>query len=188
MINHEYNASPINERDVTRATVSGRAEVNRVTTALRNKGGVWRDLLLVATPEQIGTREGRRIHGRYTVTQEDLRIGALHDDAVCKCTYQIDVHSTDPSKGKGFETETFTAKPYDIPLRALIAKDVDNLLLAGRCISGDFIAHSSYRVTGISVALGQSAGAAAALASTRKMEVADVGMSRVREVLKTVIR
>ena len=37
-------------------------------------------------------------------------------------------------------------------MRALVARDVDGLLLAGRCISGDFIAHSSYRVTGTGIA------------------------------------
>ena len=55
--------------------------------------------------------------------------------------------------------------PYDIPLRALIAKDVDGLMMAGRCISGDFLAHASYRVTGNAVAMGEAAGAVAAIAS-----------------------
>ncbi|MET0262869.1 MAG: FAD-dependent oxidoreductase, partial [Rariglobus sp.] len=53
-------------------------------------------------------------------------------------------------------------EPYDIPLRALIAKDVTNLLMAGRCISGDFLSHASYRVTGNSVSTGEAAGRAAA--------------------------
>jgi hypothetical protein len=52
------------------------------------------------------------------------------------------------------------AKPYDIPLGALIAADVDGLMMAGRCISGDFIAHSSYRVTGNAVPMGEAAGVA----------------------------
>jgi hypothetical protein len=56
-------------------------------------------------------------------------------------------------------------KPYDVPLRALIAKDVDGLMMAGRNISGDFIAHASYRVTGNSVAMGEAAGVTAALAA-----------------------
>jgi hypothetical protein len=60
------------------------------------------------------------------------------------------------------------AKPYDVPLRALIASDVDGLMMAGRNISGDFIAHSSYRVTGNSVAMGEAAGVTAALAALSK--------------------
>ena len=48
-------------------------------------------------------------------------------------------------------------------MAALVAADVDGLLMAGRCISGDFVAHSSYRVTGNAVAMGEAAGHAAAL-------------------------
>jgi hypothetical protein len=58
-------------------------------------------------------------------------------------------------------------KPYDIPLPALIAADVDGLMMAGRCISGDFIAHASYRVTGNAVPMGEAAGLASA-ASIKK--------------------
>jgi hypothetical protein len=54
-------------------------------------------------------------------------------------------------------------KPYDIPLPALIAADVDGLMMAGRCISGDFIAHASYRVTGNAVPMGEAAGLASAV-------------------------
>ena len=53
-------------------------------------------------------------------------------------------------------------KPYDIPYPSLVAADVDGLLVAGRCISGDFVAHSSYRVTGNSVPMGEATGLAAA--------------------------
>jgi len=56
-------------------------------------------------------------------------------------------------------------KPYQIPLRSLIAKDVTNLMMAGRCISGDFYAHASYRVTGNAVPMGEAAGKVAAKAS-----------------------
>ena len=65
-------------------------------------------------------------------------------------------------------------QPYDIPMRALISRDVPNLLLGGRCISGDFVAHSSYRVTGIAAATGQAAGVAAALAAQQRTMPADL--------------
>ena len=197
MINHEYCVSPINERDVTRATVRGRAEVNRVVNALRRKGRPWDELQIVATPEQIGTREGRRIHGRYTVTEHDIRNAARHDDAVCRVSYWIDIHSTNPKEGKAFEPTSSDAKPepnqiaeppkllsYDIPIRAQLAKDVDNLMMAGRCISGDFVAHSSYRVTGVSVALGQAAGTAAALAAKEQKLPCDLSFPLVKKTLE----
>jgi len=184
MINHEYGVSPINERDVTLATLRGRAEVNRVVKALRERGGPWSDLLLVATPEQVGTREGRRIHGRYTVNTEDMRNSVRHEDVVCNVTYWIDVHSTDPKQGKGIEKEPFVSRPYDIPMRALLAKDLDNLMMAGRCISGDFLAHSSYRVTGVAVALGQAAGVTSAIAAKSGVLPIDVSYLEFRIALE----
>ena len=168
MANHEYGVSAIDADAITRATLRARAEVHGMVAGLRSLGGPWREVELVATGGQIGVREGRRIHGRYTVTTDDVLSGARHEDAVCRVSFPIDVHSLDPSRGKSYDAvnRSLTSKPYDIPLRALMARDVDGLLMAGRCISGDFIAHSSYRVTGDAVTMGQAAGTVAALAAT----------------------
>ena len=53
--------------------------------------------------------------------------------------FPVDIHSTDPGQSKGIAPSGVRARPYDVPYRALIARDVGGLLLAGRCISGDFI-------------------------------------------------
>lgn len=165
MANHEYDVKGTNARDLTQATLRARAELHRLIDGLRSLGGAWRNVRIVATGAQIGVREGRRIHGLYTLTQDDLREGRKHEDAVCRATFGIDVHSTNSKNEKGIEKAAFRAKPYDIPLRSLIARDVNGLMMAGRNISGDFIAHSSYRVTGNSVAMGEAAGKVAALAA-----------------------
>lgn len=165
MANHEYGVSGLDVRETTHATLRAREELHRIVDGLRASGGIWRNLHIVATGAQIGVREGRRLHGRYTVSTDDLREGRRHEDAVCRVSYEIDVHATDPKQDKGIEKNSFAARPYDIPIRALIAKDVDGLLMAGRCISGDFIAHSSYRVTGNAVAMGEASGVTAALAA-----------------------
>ena len=79
--------------------------------------------------------------------------------------------------------ERVRAKPYDIPYRALVARDVRGLLLAGRCISGDFIAHSSYRVTGNAVAMGQAAGTLAAASAASDAAPRDVPWHDVSQAL-----
>ena len=162
MANHQYLVKGTNADDLSRATLEARAEVRRIVDGLRSLGGCWANLRLVSTGAQIGVREGRRIHGRYTVTADDLRNGAQHEDAAADVTFCVDIHSVDPKKDKGLHTGGIKTKPYQIPLRALIARDVDGLLLAGRCISGDFFAHASYRVTGNAVATGEAAGCHAA--------------------------
>jgi hypothetical protein len=165
MSNHEYGVSAVDAAQISEATLRARAEIHKQIEALRALGDPWKHLQIVATAEHIGVREGRRIHGRYTVSAQDLIAGARHDDAVCRVSFPVDVHSPNPQETKGIRREGVRAQPYDIPYRALIARDVEGLLMAGRCISGDFIAHSSYRVTGNAVAMGEAAGTAAAIAS-----------------------
>lgn len=170
MMNHEYGIKAWDAAEITAATVRARAEMNLMVSNLRKLGGPWEGIQIVATAEQIGVRDGRRIKGRYTVLKDDLAQGARHDDAVTRVTFGIDVHalSAEHNKQHAIMPKELKMQPYDIPLRALIAKDVDGLMMAGRCISGDFIAHSSYRVTGNAVAMGEAAGVTAALAALSK--------------------
>jgi len=168
MFNHEYGVKPFDPAAVTRATVNARAEMNKMVDGLRGLGGGWEGLQIVATAEQIGVRDGRRLAGRYTVSTDDMIEGARHDDAATRATFGVDIHATTGEHNKEKASSHATGikvKAYDIPLRALIAKDVDGLMMAGRCISGDFISHSSYRVTGNAVGMGESAGVAAAIAA-----------------------
>lgn len=170
MMNHEYGIKPFDAAQVTEATVRARSELNKIVNGLRKLGGPWEGIQIAATAEQIGVRDGRRIAGRYTVNKDDLINGARYEDAVVRPTFSVDIHavSAEHNKTAAYSNAGVKVKPYDIPLRALIAKDVDGLMMAGRCISGDFIAHASYRVTGNSVAMGEAAGAVAAIAATSK--------------------
>lgn len=171
MTNHEYGVSAFDAEAITAATIRARREVHDIVRGLRGLGGPWRQLAVVATAEQIGVREGRRIRGRCQITAKDLATGLRHDQAVCRAKFPIDVHALSAAGDKQVD-QTFRqggVKPYDIPYPALIAADVDGLLMAGRCISGDFVAHSSYRVTGNAVPMGEAAGLAAATSIRRKV-------------------
>lgn len=171
MTNHEYGVSAFDANAITAATIRARKEVHDLVAGLRGIGEPWKELSVVATAEQIGIREGRRIRGRYQITAEDLAKGLRHDQAVCRASFPIDVHALDTLGNKEVDRRFKSGgqKPYDIPFPALIAADVDGLLMAGRCISGDFIAHSSYRVTGNAVPMGEAAGRAAAVSIARKV-------------------
>ncbi len=165
MTNHEYGVPAFDADAISQATVRARREIHDIVGGLRKLGGIWADLSVVATAEQIGIREGRRIRGRYEVTLDDLAAGLKHEQAVCTVKFGIDVHALDQAGAKQID-QTWKGRgmrPYDIPYPALVAADVDGLLMAGRCISGDFVAHSSYRVTGNSVPMGEAAGLAAAV-------------------------
>jgi len=185
--NHEYGRSGLDAREVTEATIHARAELHELVDGLRSLAGPWQELRLVATGSHIGIREGRRIHARYTVSVDDALEGAKHEDAVCHVTVGIDVHSPDPAATKSYSQETrWRTQPYDIPVGALIARDVDGLLLAGRCIGGDFLAHSSYRMTGLAATMGQGAGALAAVAAQTDALPHDVPWPAVRAAITSL--
>lgn len=189
MFNHEYGIKPWDAAEITAATVRARAEMHTMINGLRKLGGPWEGIQIVATAEQIGVRDGRRIAGRFNVQKEDLIKGARYDDAVVRVTFGVDIHSTTAEHNKSkapIHATDIKVKPYDIPLRALIAKDVDGLMMAGRCISGDFISHSSYRVTGNSVGMGEGAGVIAALAATSNRLPHEVPWSEGEARLKAI--
>jgi hypothetical protein len=174
MVNHQYGVSALDAGAVTQATIEARNEVNKIVDTLRNSGGMWSKMRIVTTAAQIGIREGRRIHGLYMLTKEDLMRGATFEDGVCTVNFVVDIHSLVKGEGGGYGSGGVKMKPYQIPLRSLISKDVKNLMMAGRCISGDFYAHASYRVTGNAVPMGEAAGkvsAMAALTNRLPMEV-----------------
>ena len=188
MANHEYGINATNAAQVTEATFRARGEIHQIVRGLRKLGGPWDGVQIAATPAQIGIRDGRRIRGRYVMTSEDLVQGAVQPDAVVRATFPVDIHalSAEDNKKAAYHNAGVKTKPYDIPLRALIARDVDGLMMAGRCISGDFIAHASYRVTGNAVAMGEAAGATAAVAAKNKTAPHAVPWSEVQSVIEEV--
>jgi hypothetical protein len=124
-----------------------------------------------------GKRESRRILGRYFLTERDLLEKTIFPDEVAYGGWFLDLHTpggllaehSEPSSAEGYsKTSKYAAKsfvgPYGIPLRSLIAKGVNNLLMAGRCISVTHAALGSVRVQGTTALMGQAAGTAASVA------------------------
>jgi hypothetical protein len=138
---------------------------------------------LASSGHKIGIREGRRILGEYTLTQQDIVGDTCKDfpDGVAVATSQIDFHSlTRPGHG-GWRKKVM---PYAIPLRALVPKGIKNLLVAGKPISGDQVAMSSYRMTPTVCTMGQAAGTAAGMAINAGLDdIRDLDVNLLREQL-----
>lgn len=103
--------------------------------------------------------------GRYLLTEQDLMAGRTFPDTVVhKANFCLDIHNpAGPGQLEHEEKCPKTPNEYDIPFSAMCPLNCDNLITAGRCISGTHVAHSSYRVMRICMAMGQAAGAAAAI-------------------------
>jgi len=163
-LNHQYSVSHDDNSGITQATIEARNEVFNAVANIR-KDPEWSEAHVIQTANFIGLREGRRLNGLYKISVADLQNGATFDDAICVVHLPVDLHSVNKAdeKAAGEAKETsynagLATKPYQIPARSLISADLDNLLMAGRCVSGDFYAHASYRVTGNSIPMGEAAG------------------------------
>ena len=180
MWTHIRGADGTNADDLTRAVIEGRRQVQTAVKLLQNVKDIFGGVRLVETAQQIGVRETRRILGEYHMEADDLIRGAAFDDGICRATFCVDIHSPDSDE----QVCNHKVKPYHIPYRCLVPLKVDRLLVAGRCISGSYEAHASYRVTGNCVATGEAAGTAAAESIRRNCTPRALDGRMVRAVLE----
>lgn len=148
-----------------------------------------------------GKRESRRIMGRYLMTEWDAIRCTVHDDEIAFGGWFIDLHTpggllaatSEPSSAEGYtETSEYAARsyagPYGIPMRMLIAKDLDNLMMAGRNVSATHCALATVRVMATTALMGQAAGLAAAMAIEHKTSVPDISASHYKAVQQQLLR
>lgn len=131
---------------------------------------------------RIGIRETRRIMGDYVLSTEDVLEGRKRDDGVAKGAHHIDVHGSGTAQ---LRRPIPNGGSYDIPYGSLVARSLQNVLLAGRNFSATREAHGSARVMGTCMAMGQAVGTAAAMVCENDLAtVRDVPVPDLRARLK----
>jgi len=178
-VNFQYGVNPDDIDALSKATSDGRAEVFEVFEKHKEIPG-YESIFTAFTGAHIGIREGRRIFGEYRITNEDIIEGRKFEDGICHVTAAVDVHKLEENDTLDCQRGVHS-KPYHIPYRTLVAKDCNNLLLAGRCISGDFYPHASYRMMGNMMTVGDAAGFAAAKCAKENILPKDVDGKEVKK-------
>ena len=128
----------------------------------------------------IGIREGRRVEALYSLCADDILAGRHFPDAVAVGSYHTDYHWPTVVQRAGTGV-TVQCPPHQIPLRAMRPRGAANLLVPGRCLGGDHLATSSFRVMGTCAQTGFAAGVTAALAApSRSVDAVSVPAVRAR--------
>ena len=148
---------------LTAAEQEGRRRVLAVTEFLKTLPPFAR-AFVSHVAAQVGVRESRRVIGRYQLTREDVLSGRKFPDGVARAAWPIELWH-DGHLGATY-AYLEDGQTYDIPLRSLQARDVDNLFVAGRCMSATHDALGSARVIGTCLATGEAVGLAAARMAT----------------------
>jgi hypothetical protein len=169
--------------DLSYAEWVSRGQMRQIEAFLQRYVPGFEDSYVVQSGVQVGVRETRRVMGDYQLTVDDVLGARKFDDAIARGAYPVDIHNP---KGSGTVLKRLPpGESYDIPLRCLLPKNTERLIVAGRCISGTHEAHSSYRVMPIVMATGQAAGVCAALASREETSPRNVDA---REVQRELLR
>jgi hypothetical protein len=169
-----HGADSSTSASLTKANMDGRKSLLKKLRAQKRKAR-----LLHMQPE-TAHRESYRILGETVITVDDYTSGRVFEDAVCFAFYPVDLHRRGGVKPRPLARGTVPT----VPLSALVPKGSRNVIVAGRCVSSDRLANSGLRVQASCMAMGQAAGAAAALAAKRKASPLEVSLRDVRRVLR----
>jgi len=170
---HVGHVDGTNANDLTRAEIEGRRQMFSIVAFVRKYVPGFENSYLLQSAAHIGVRETRRIVGEYVFSEEDVVEGRKFYDGICRLAYPVDIHS---GEGDGYtrkeeelqrRAKCRNAPPsgdwYEIPYRCLVPLKVENVLVAGRCVSSTQAGHGAIRIMPSCVAMGQAAGTAAAL-------------------------
>ena len=170
-VGHVFGVDGRSEESLTRGFVEGRRGLQEYVRYYREYMTGFEDVELVSTGSLFGIRESRRVMGDYMLSLADFERRAHFDDEIGCFSYPVDFHSpTADEEAARRMNELFrrlrykSGENYGIPYRTLLPRGLDNVLVAGRCISCDRYIQASVRVMPGCFITGQAAGMAAALA------------------------
>lgn len=174
---------------ITKAMLEGRKENMKLFEIIRKHFPGFSNARIRKTAEMIGIRETRRIVGLYTVTTEDALMGKCFEDCVASTTYNFDLPdpkrpSYDPMMGN--VANPHAEREYDtiqIPYRSLIPDLVENLIVAGRCVSVERNVLGPVRIMGPCMGMGQAAGLASVLTLRKDLSYSAVDVQELRSEL-----
>ncbi|WP_217596820.1 FAD-dependent oxidoreductase [Cohnella sp. GbtcB17] len=160
---HVFGIDGTKAEDLTRGAIEGRRLVERQLRFFQTYVPGFERAHLVASGEQVGIRETRRIQGDYVLTADDFMNARSFPDDIARNAYYIDIHLAN-SKGKMTFTHLKPGQSHGVPYRVLLPVGLDNLWVPGRAASSDRAVQGSLRVMPNCFAMGQASGTAAALA------------------------
>lgn len=176
---HVLNADSTTSETHTLSNIEGRTSMLRIIRFVKTLPGCEKAYIKKMQPE-TAVRETYRIDGLCQITHTDYVEGRIFDDALSYSYYPIDLHVEEGVTPKHLKE----GKVATIPLRALIPKNSENFIIAGRCVSSDRFANSALRVQASCMGMGQVAGAVAALACEQDTTPEKVPLGEIKQLIR----
>ncbi len=167
---------------LTRAQVLGRRAMRRYGEFCRRYLPGCENAYLVMGAPLVGVRESRRMVGEYVLTEADVLGAQKFPDGIARNNYPIDIHRPTKDQRPGL-TRLPPGAYHEIPYRCLVPRGVEQLLVAGRCLSATFAAQGSVRVQSNCRAMGEAAAVAMGMSLTDQITPRQVDGVQLRQKL-----
>ncbi|WP_407313093.1 FAD-dependent oxidoreductase [Desulfosporosinus sp. SB140] len=178
-----YNVDATDRKQLTKATIAMRDIAVRMAAFYRKYIPGFEDSYLGYTAPFVGIRDTRRIIGDYFLSSEDVLSGKAFEDGIGRYGSVVDVHDKNAGKKEIMLLEVGGKGWFHVPYRIMLPKGLDNILVAGRCVSADHIAQGCTRSQAACILTGQAAGTAATLAIKSGVKPREVSISELQKVL-----
>ena len=142
---------PLNVSDFSKAVMHGRESIYRLAEFCKSYLIGFDKAYISNIADMLGVRVSRRLKGKYIYTYDDLKSGKKFENPVVISNYPVDVHS---AKNNTSVLEKLDVE-YQLPVEALFSADIDNLCVAGRCLSADFYAQGALRIIPSCMSMGE---------------------------------
>ena len=136
--------------EVSTALKQARQSILRLSNFCRKYLPGFENAYISNIADELGVRVSKRIKGKYVYTIDDLKTGKKFENPVVISDYPVDVHSAHKDNSK-----LEKVNEYQLPVEALMSADIDNLFVAGRCLSADFLSQGALRVQPNCFAMGE---------------------------------
>lgn len=170
-----FGVNPLDPASREKARTLALLELPRVVDFISREVPGFKGVRLAGVAPELYIRESRHILGEYRLTIDDVLENRDFYDRVAFGSYPVDIQATGP-EDKGYVVGN--PLQYAVPLRSLIPRGVDNLLVVGRSASYDSLAAGSARTIPVGMAAGQSAGAAVAMALEKRISIRELAGSK----------
>lgn len=169
----------IDPADRTYAEISGRKAVREYHRFFKDNVKGFEKSELMDMPPEVGVRQTRTIQGEKKITNEHVAGCCKAADGIVRSSWPIELHAGDVSK-----LHWLIDDYYEVPYSVLVPQGLDNVIVAGRCLSAEHEALASARVTAQCFEYGHAAAVASAICVEKGISYKSVDTKELRTRMK----
>jgi len=178
---HVNDINPLDPHRAAFGEMEQRRQIRDITGFLKKEIPAFRDCRVINTGVCMGMIGTRRIRGDYFMTQQDIIEARKFEDGIAVSNFRIEVW--DPGEPNA-RFHHVTGTWYTIPYRCLLPKELENVIVGGSCLSGQYIAMAGWAMMPVCFKTGQAAGTAASLCIIENTLPRGISVTELQSILR----